>query len=277
MTTGYLPAHLARTRSRYIVTLVVVSALSAAADGPGLAAVEEPSVCAPSPLACGGSRGRCLPTPGVDICECGGTREERFTGLRCERVFAVDASCAAGCSGHGECFHGFCECVAGWSGPLCDAAAWGESHHSPFLTQRALLEAVAEDGTCLAAEPTSGATEREARRPCCEPPPLYRRAVYRRESPEEMQSLLSSLPVALEPAPGWPARPRHRTCAVVSSASSLLEAEHGAEIDAHSTQPRAATHRRQPLAALIPNSAPPPPPISNPNPAGAEAVFRMNR
>lgn len=199
--------------------------------GAGRAGCED--ACTPNPLACGGSRGTCHRMRDVDICECSGTSRERHFGPRCERTIAIDAPCPMDCSGRGACVHGWCECDAGWSGERCDKPSWGEDDASPFLTRRALLEAVREDGTCIVAESAATDAKGGQLRACCEPGPLYRRAVYGREDPGEMAQLLDSLPPALQPAEGWPLRPRHRTCAVVASAASLLESEHGAEIDKH--------------------------------------------
>jgi hypothetical protein len=62
---------------------------------------------------CGGS-GVCNPHQGT--CLCYGGR----TGEGCTQVGGVSVDCVRGCSGHGTCVGGVCECELGWNGAFCE-------------------------------------------------------------------------------------------------------------------------------------------------------------
>jgi hypothetical protein len=159
--------------------------------------------------ACSG-RGKCLPWKDRQWCICEHKHGVRHVGLECEKALGEGITCGPRCAEHGVCVHGFCECDAGWHGPDCSA----NGAPGTFLTIKSLHEA-----GLLRGRKGSRAASAKA----CDSPSWNQ--AYERNS-TLMHKLVASLPDEHPPL-------QCDTCALVSNAGSLLDAEHGAAIDAN--------------------------------------------
>ena len=132
-------------------------------------------------------------------------------GLECQQAIGVGVECPTGCSEHGSCVNGFCECNAGWHGTACEI----EGTPTTFLTVGSLFKAGLVRGR---------KGSKAAAKAACDVP-SYHQAYARNSS--QMNKLLRSLPE--DEAQPW----RCSSCALVSNAGSLVGQGHGEAIDAH--------------------------------------------